>query len=273
MYIGETRTFTFAGGVAPYKLHYTDNVWGEGVITSDEYGIALITAAVEDTFTYNFVSVEDATGCINYSGSAIDIWDVIVIKTPRVTAMLAEICEGEKLTLTFEGVPPFHIDYTSGDGNLPTDFGGTGYHLENLGDGVYQAEIQMNNAGTFSYTGTISDDVENENQASFSITVHPKATVKFPDTVDPCDGGDILVILSGTPPFVVEYEVKVAGGAFLAPYKLGLGNTFGGSGYLLTPTGNVNEYSVIIPTGSSKIMTFTVNSIVDSNGCVKIFEP
>jgi hypothetical protein len=266
MYLGETRTFTFTGGVAPYKLHYTDNVWGAGVITSDADGIAIITAEVVDTFTFNFVSVEDATGCTNYSG--IPTWTVIVFKAPTVTANVAEICEGETVTLTFEGVAPFYVDYTPVIDGLPTKFGGDGYPLTAISQGVYQAEIAAVNIGTFDFEGTITDANGNSNSVLFTIKVNPKPTVIFPAIVDPCDGGDILVTLTGTQPFVVDYTVSVAGKAAVPASKLGLGNIFGDGGYALTPTGNPNEYYVIITSGSSSIMTFNVNSVYDANGCV-----
>jgi hypothetical protein len=90
-------------------------------------------------------------------------------------------------------------------------------------------------------------------------------SVEFPETVDACDGGDILVILTGTPPFTVEYLVSEGGKAAVTPDKFGLKNIFGEGGYPLTKIGD--KYSAIIPSGSAKILTFEKISIVDGNGC------
>jgi hypothetical protein len=103
---------------------------------------------------------------------------------------------------------------------------------------------------------------------TLTLANHATPTARFPEIVDPCDGGDILVILNGAPPFDVYYTVRVSGKFPVFPAKLGLGTRFGDGGYPLTKIGD-NTYTTVIPSGSAKILTFKVHRVVDNNGCEK----
>jgi hypothetical protein len=124
-------------------------------------------------------------------------------------------------------------------------------------------------AGKVIYTITPSFEGCTGTAVTYEVTVNPTPTVEFPRSVDPCDGGDIRINFTGTAPFTVDYTVSVAGKAAVAPSTLGLPTEFAAS--TLISTGEPNEYFVIIPSSSTSILTFTVNSVTDYNGCVKTY--
>ncbi|MDR2840107.1 MAG: leucine-rich repeat domain-containing protein, partial [Paludibacter sp.] len=117
------------------------------------------------------------------------------------------------------------------------------------------------------YQATLTGSAGCDSVITLTLINRATPTAHFPEIVDPCDGGDILVTLTGEQPFDVYYTVSVSGNFPVLPAKLGLGTRFGDGGYPLTQTGD-NTYSVIIPSGSAKILTFKVHRVVDSNGCV-----
>ncbi|MDR2839645.1 MAG: hypothetical protein LBV75_00030, partial [Paludibacter sp.] len=184
--------------------------------------------------------------------------------TVNPNTITAATCASDSIIMTFAGVEPFTVVYSE-DIDLPNTFGTGGYPITLISPNIYQAKVPVKNLSISS--ATITDDNKIKNTTLFAITVNPTPTIEFPQIVDPCDGGDILVTLSGVPPFTVEYNVSESGKAFVPASKLGLGSIFGEGGYPLTKTGS-NTYSAIIPSGSAKILTFEKISIEDGNGCV-----
>jgi hypothetical protein len=123
---------------------------------------------------------------------------------------------------------------------------------------------------TFSGYALIGEQAGNyqlrEQPESVVASILNRPTVLFPETLDPCNGGDMYVVFSGTPPFIVDYMISVAGQPAVSPSALGLKTQFGGAGgYPLIELPGCNRYSATVPTGSTKILTFEVKGVTDAN--------
>jgi hypothetical protein len=261
IYDGDGKIILTATAGSGFTLTYSSS--NENVAKIDGYELIIVGVG-----TAIITAKQD--GDDNYTAITMSITLTVIPNTVKF-----ETCKDDTLTLNFAGVEPFTAEYSSNDAGLPTKFSldGSGdyYKLEEIGEGtnLYQAKVPLTNPGKFEFDGTITDDDGNgiNSFIAFDITVNPTPTIEFPKTVDPCDGGDILVILSGTPPFTVEYNVSESGKAYVPADKLGLKNFFGEGGYPLQATDNPNEYSAIIPSGNQNILTFEKISIVDGKGC------
>src|SRR5690554_1720260 len=194
-----TITFTGANGTAPYTFTYNINGGANQTVSSTgNTATVLAPTNTDGTFTYNLVSVEDAssTSCSqSQSGS------VTITVNPLPTASISgntDVCLGD-------GEPT--ITFTGANGTAPYTF------TYNINSGANQTVISTGNTatitaptttdGTFTYNLISVEDASSTNcsqsqSGSVTITVNPLPTVSV-STADAeiCEGASTTLTASG----------------------------------------------------------------------------
>lgn len=250
-------TFNGAGGTAPYTFTYTINGGGNATVVSNGAGVATVNAptGTVGTFTYNLVSVQDAssTTCSQtQAGSA------IITVNPLPTATIsgtASVCQnGTSPVITFNGASgtaPYTFTYNiNGGGNTTVVSNAAGVATVNAPTGT---------VGTFTYNLVSVQDASSTSctqaqTGSAIITVNPLPTATISGTASVCLGGTSPVItftgVNGTSPYTFTYNINGAGQTTVTS----VGNTATVSAPS-TPVGTFNYNLVSVVDASSTACT------------------
>ncbi|MBI1836776.1 MAG: gliding motility-associated C-terminal domain-containing protein, partial [Flavobacteriia bacterium] len=139
--VNQTITFIGGNGTAPYTFTY--NINGNApqtIVSSGNSATINVSTNIVGTFTYNLLSVEDAssTNCSNpQTGSAV----ITINALPTATISgSTSICVGNNATVTFTGTPNSTVTYTLNGGANQT------VGLNNSGNGILNADALLNDA-------------------------------------------------------------------------------------------------------------------------------
>ncbi len=217
--IGDTDpiiTFSGANGTAPYTFTYTLNGGANQTIvsTGNDATITVSTAA-DGSFSYDLVSVDDASSTIC---SQVQAGNATVVVNPLPTATIsgtADVCIGDTDPI---------ITFTGANGTAPYTFtytlnGGANQTIVSTGN---DATITVSTAidGSFSYDLVSVEDASTTacSQAqtgNATVVVNPLPTAIIAGTTDVCIGGaDPIVTFTGangTAPYTFTYTLN--GGA------------------------------------------------------------
>jgi gliding motility-associated-like protein len=245
-----TVTFTGAAGTAPYTFTYAINGGANQTVTSTGNS-ATVTAptGVVGTFTYNLVSVQDAssTACVQaQTGTA------TITVNPLPTATIGgttEVCQnGTAPTITFtgaDGTAPYTFTYTIN--------GGANQTVTSVGN-TATVSAPTATAGTFTYSLVSVQDASSTactqaQTGTATVTVNPLPTATIDGTTTVCINGDEPTITftgaNGTAPYTFTYNIN------------GTGNQ------TIVSTGNTA--TITIPTGVTGTITINLVSVQDAS--------
>ncbi|MDB0011757.1 hypothetical protein N9E20_03010, partial [Crocinitomicaceae bacterium] len=253
-------TFTGANGTAPYTFTY--NINGGAITTVTSVGVTDVvtvsaSTAVDGTFTYNLVSISDASGnnCTQLqTGSAI----VTVDRLPTATISgTTEICEGDTNP---------DVTFTGADGTAPYTFtyninGGVNTTVVSTGN-TATVSVSTTTAGGFTYNLVSVQDASNTNcdqaqSGSATITINPLPTATISGTTEICLGE------TNTP------EITFTGADGTAPYTFTY-NINGGTNTTVISTGNTATISA--STSIAGDFTYNLVSVQDASNtaCLQV---
>ncbi|MEY4891841.1 MAG: hypothetical protein RIQ34_453 [Bacteroidota bacterium] len=185
-----TVTFTGASGTAPYTFNYNiDGGTNQTVVTTTGNSITVsVPTATPGTFTYNLISVTDASSTIcsqNQSGSA------IITVNPLPTASIAgtiNVCQNATAPL---------ITFTGATGTAPYTFsyninGGVAQTVTTAAGNSATVAAPTGVAGTFVYNlisvTDASSTICTQNQTgSATVLVYPLPTASFAPVTPVCE--------------------------------------------------------------------------------------
>jgi gliding motility-associated-like protein len=243
-------TFTGANGTAPYTFTYNINGGANTtVISAGNTALVNVDASSTGSFTYNLVSVSDAStaSCSqNQSGSA------TVTINPLPTATISgttDVCVG---TLNSS------ITFTGANGTSPYSFtyninGGTNATVVSTGNTAI-VNVDASNTGVFTYNLISVSDASSttctqSQTSSATITVNPLPTATISGTTEICVGAtnpDITFTgANGTAPYTFTYNIN------------------GGANTTVTSTGN--SALVNVDASSAGIFTYNLVSVSDAS--------
>lgn len=188
-------TFNGASGIAPYTFTYNINGGGNATVVSNGAGVATVNAptGTVGTFTYNLVSVQDAssTSCTQaQAGSA------IITVNPLPTATIsgtASVCAG--------GTNPV-ITFTGANGTSPYTFtynvNGAGQTTVTSVGNTATVSAPSNPVGTYNYNLVSVVDASStacsQNQAgTATITVNPNPVPVISGATEYCAGNTATI--------------------------------------------------------------------------------
>jgi gliding motility-associated-like protein len=245
-----TVTFTGATGTAPYTFTYTINGGANQTVTSTGNS-ATVTAPTDvvGTFTYNLVSVQDAssTACAQaQTGTA------TITVNPLPTATIGgttEVCQnGTAPTITFtgaNGTAPYTFTYTIN--------GGANQTVTSVGN-TATVSAPTATAGTFTYNLVSVQDASSTacsqvQTGTAIVTVNPLPTATISGTTTVCINGQEPTITftgaNGTAPYTFTYNIN------------GTGNQ------TIVSTGNTA--TITIPTGVTGTININLVSVQDAS--------
>ncbi len=250
--LGETVTFTGAGGAAPYTFTYTINGGTSQTVTSDGSGVATIpiSTATPGTVTVDLVSVEDVNTCSQaQTGSAVITIRDYPTATISGTTTLCQNATAPVVTFTgANGVAPYLFTFSL-NGGAPQTITSTG------NTATVTASTAV--AGTFTYVLLGVQDSGTpacgQNQSgSVTITVNPNPTATIAGTASICQGGASPLVTftgsGGTAPYTFTYNI-------------------GGGANQTVTTASGDSVTVAAPTTATGSYPYNLVSVSDANGC------
>ncbi|MBW7868696.1 MAG: gliding motility-associated C-terminal domain-containing protein, partial [Brumimicrobium sp.] len=224
-----TITFTGATGTAPYTFTYSMNGSVPQTVTSDNTGVATITAptTTAGTYVFNLISVQDnsSTACSNAQTGT-----VTIIVNPLPIAQITgttDVCQNDtEPTVTFTGTggtAPYTFTYNIN--------GGTPMTITSNNAGVVTITAPTDVAGTFNYNlVSIQDNSSttclNPQVGTVTILVNPLPTATITGTVSACINDPEPVVTftgaTGTAPYIFSFTIN--GGA-VQTVSSGVSNT------------------------------------------------
>jgi hypothetical protein len=266
--MGQSRTITFSKGTAEYKLYFRDSHYAPtGTSLTSTSNALTIAADRPGTYTYTFDSIVDknGTGCRSLADFKItsdNTWTVTVHALPTAEITETTICQNTNATLTFTGKSPFTLTgtpagtwtYASGATiGIPTPYTGTWGTATQLSspnptdDMSYPVAVLAGSAGTFNFSGTLTDANGCSATVSDAVTVNAEPTIDIATPV--CQNTNNNITLTGKAPWNVAWTSSPSVGV-ASPL------TISGSPYQ-------------IMSGSAGTFTFTVavGGLVDDNKC------
>ena len=250
-----TVTFTGASGTAPYTFTYNiDGGTNQTVVTTTGNSITVsVPTATPGTFTYNLISVTDASSTIcsqNQSGSA------IITVNPLPTASIAgtiNVCQNATAPL---------ITFTGATGTAPYTFsyninGGVAQSVTTTAGNSATVAAPTGVAGTFVYNlisvTDASSTICTQNQTgSATVLVYPLPTASFAPVIPVCE----TRVVSFT-------DQSVANAGNITGWSWNFGDP--ASGALNTST--VQNPTHIFSTAGTYNVTLVVTT---NNGCVSV---
>lgn len=244
-------TFTGANGTAPYTFTYSFNGGANQTISTTAGNSVTISVptGVAGTFTYDLVSVQDAsTGTCsqNQTGSAV----VSISSLAANITGSADVCINATapiLTITGAGgVAPFTFTYNINGGPSQT--------ISTVGaSSSITITAPTGTTGTFVYTVNNVQDANALSSASVStatVTVSPFPTATISGTTTLCENTPAPDITftgaSGTAPYTFTYTLN------------------GGSSQTISTTGG-NSVTLSVPTTAAGTFTYDLVSVQDSS--------
>lgn len=251
-------TFTGANGTAPYTFTYNINGGTNTTIVSTGNSATVsVSTATDGTFTYNLVSVQDAsnTNCIQaQTGSA----TVTINRLPTATISgTTEICEGDTNP---------DVTFTGADGTAPYTFtyninGGVNTTVVSTGN-TATVSVSTTTAGGFTYNLVSVQDASNTNcdqaqSGSATITINPLPTATISGTTEICLGE------TNTP------EITFTGADGTAPYTFTY-NINGGTNTTVISTGNTATVSVSTSIAGDFIYNLVSVQDASNTACLQV---
>ena len=247
-------TFTGANGTAPYTFTYNINGGANTtVVSTGNTAIISASTTTDGIFTYNLVSVEDAssTNCTRVqTGSA------IVTVSPLPTATISgtvTVCQG--------ATSP-EVTFTGANGTAPYTFtyninGGANTTVISTGN-TATVDASTTTDGTFSYNlVSVSDASTNAcsqtQTGSAVITINPSPTASV--------SGDTEICVDDISP-----EITFTGADGTAPYTFTY-NINGGANTTVVSTGNTATLSVNTSTDGTFSYNLVSVSDASANAC------
>ena len=276
-------------GRAPWTLYYRRLDDHSGNTISGSFQSSNSELNVKDEGTYQLTYIRDE-GCVGIVDQENSLFEVKWIARPEVTVLesssikrqegafiRASICQGDEdsTDIAFSGTPPFSYEY---QWHLRTTQSSSSSSVarRNFASGSRQTSIEMetSKAGAYQYTIFRIDDSRYEfDQRKFSPVhirqqVHPRPSASFVEngkTYKFCEdqgsaNEEILIELSGQPPFRLELEVKIQG--VTEPEKVPLTHL------------ESHIHSVRLPTRFQKLGSHAIiiRKAQDANGCMRNME-
>ena len=214
--VGSTNpdiTFTGANGTAPYTFIYNINGGANNTITSTgNSALVNVDASIAGIFTYNLVSVSDAssTACSQtQTGSA------IITINPSPTASIS----GTAFTCVGSSNP--NITLTGANGTSPYTFtyninGGANTTITSTGNSAL-INVDASIIGVFTYNLVSVSDASitacsQTQTGSATVTVNPLPTATISGTIQICEGSSnpdvIFTGANGTAPYTFTYNIN-----------------------------------------------------------------
>ncbi|MDR0603026.1 MAG: hypothetical protein LBG80_01815, partial [Bacteroidales bacterium] len=185
-------------------------------------GKAYIASADTGTYTFTFVSIQDAN-CINDTSKITA--EVRVNPRPRVSmASLQTVCKGDSAEISLSGTPPYEIQFKTkkndewvinDEGETSSTAGKAGAYIfrRNLAatdvvDG--KAKIETADTGTYEfYLVSIQDNncFNDTLEATGKVRVNPRPTVSMEDQ-EICKGENATISLTGTAPYEIKFKTQ-----------------------------------------------------------------
>ncbi len=246
-------TFTGAGTTAPYTFTYTINGGPNLTITTvigNSVSLAVPTGAA-GTFTYNLVSVVDATSALC---SQAQTGAATVIVDPLPTASIA----GN--TAVCVNAPSPDIIFTGATGVAPYTFmyninGGPNQSVTTISGNSVTVPVPTTVAGLFTYSlvsvqssGPVS--CLQSQTGSVAVTVNPLPTASISGTITVCKNAP-------------SPNVTFTGGAATAPYTFTY--TINGGPNLTVTTTIGNSITVAAPTTTAGTFTYNLISVQEAS--------
>src|SRR5690554_2304309 len=234
--IGDTEptiTFTGANGTAPYTFTYNINGGANQTVNSTGNTATILAPTnVNGTFTYNLVSVEDASAaaCAQTQSGSVTV-TVNSLPTVSVLATDTEICQGNSTSLTASGASSYTWSPSTGL------------------DATTGAIVNATPPSTTTYTVTGTDGNGCENTAQITVTVNPLPTASISGNAEVCLGDTEPTITftgaNGTAPYTFTYNIN------------------GGANQTVSSTGNTATISA--PTNTDGTFTYNLVSVEDAS--------
>jgi gliding motility-associated-like protein len=211
-----TITFTGANGTAPYTFTYNINGGANQTINSVGATTTInVSTATNGTFTYNLVSVQDAsaTGC-----SQTQVGSATITVSPLPTATIAgnaAVCVGATQPV---------ITFTGANGTAPYTFtyninGGANQTINSVG-ATATINVSTATSGTFTYNlvsvaSAAPGSCSQAQAGTVTVTVNPVPTATIAGTIAVCQNAPQPTITftgaNGTAPYTFSYNLN--GGA------------------------------------------------------------
>ena len=245
-------TFTGNGGTSPYTFTYNINGGSNQTITSTGNTATLnVPTALTGTYTYNLVSVRDAsiTSCIQgQSGSATITVNPLPTATISGTTTVCRDAPSPNITFTgLNGTEPYTFTYTVNSGSpqyVTTTVGNTA-----------TVPVPTGTAGSLTYALVAVQDAsstacEQTQPGSVTVTINPLPTASVSGTITVCrDDASPTVTFTGangTAPYTFTYNVN------------------GGINQTVT-TVSGNSVQVSVPTGMAGDYSYNLVSVRDAS--------
>ncbi|KAF2220050.1 hypothetical protein BDZ85DRAFT_268019 [Elsinoe ampelina] len=240
---------------------------------------------VNQAGTYELVSMQDRI-CPGNVDSTANVIDVQWIGRPGLalqdkdfsdvkgkTYIKHDVCEGEEdsADLHLSGSPPFHVKYEE---HIKPEKGAKALKTRNLNAALGVTSIKMDTAqaGLVEYRfSELSDNNYDHSRQSFNPVsiqqkVHSRPTARFTNpgkTYSYCTSfsssvDTIPITLTGTPPFIIDYELRHSGKAQARLHTISDIRS--------------NSYSLQVPTADLQAGTsaLSLRKITDARGCTRI---
>ncbi|MEO7266171.1 MAG: PKD domain-containing protein [Ferruginibacter sp.] len=247
-------TFTGSAATAPYTFTYNIN-GGPNLTITTTVGNSVTVAAptnVVGTFTYNLVSVRDAsTTTCSQAQTGSTLITIRALPTATINGTIAVCLNAPSPSITFTGATgtaPYTFTYNI-NGGAPLTVSTT------VGNSV-TVTVPTNTVGTFTYnlvsvqegSGLTCNQVQT---GSAIVTVNPLPTASISGTTEVC--------LNSSPSPLVTFT----GAGSLAPYTFTY-NINGGSNQTVTTTVG-NSVTVIVPTNVAGTFVYNLLSVRDAS--------
>lgn len=248
-------TFTGSNGTSPYTFTYSINGGTSQTVSSISGNSAVVTVptAVAGVFKYKLISVQDASTAVCFQAQNDS---VLISVNPLPTALITGT------TSVCKDASQPDITFTGAGGTLPYTFtysinGGTELTVTSpAGDSVANVGASTVSAGTFTYTLISVQDASSTacsqlQSGTAVVTVNPLPTASMSGTAIACqDEAPSEIIFIGdnaTPPYTFIYSLN------------------GGPNQTLTTTTD-NTATLLVPTGTNGVFTYTLISVAESSG-------
>jgi gliding motility-associated-like protein len=239
---------------------FDPNDENEVMLTSTGNGLyrGSVVAGEAGLFEFKLISLRDAylNSCENDSAKTVHI---LVEELPTAEILEQAVCVNGSITVELgDSVTYLHIEFNKADpqsvgaGHLESPF----YHNIPAGSFVIPvdslSEIKDSTDAIYNYTIAINGVKCDNNTITGTIKINPKPAVTMSDTVV-CIGDGVKIAFTGTPPFILEYEVE--------------GNDPALIGLPASPL-LVSGQDTTIVAGSAGDFEFRLISLTDNNSCV-----
>ena len=249
-------SFTGSGGTAPYTFTYTINGGANQTVTTTSGNTVSVTAptAVVGSFTYNLVSVQDASPA---TCSQLQTGTAVVTVNPLPTASISGT------TFVCQNAAAPVVTFTGASGTAPYTFtytinGGSNQTVTTVSGNSVTVTVPTGTAGSFTYNlvsvmdGTATTCSQAQS-GSVVIVVNPLPTATITGATTICQASPSPVITftgtSGTAPYTFTYTIN------------------GGSSQSVT-TISGNSVTVPVPTTSAGTFIYDLVSVTDASNTI-----